>query len=69
MTSMNYDSGWKTLVLYFNGHRIDGSLSLSVSFSVCLSVCLSVCISLSLSLSLSLSVVYPCASFATIVRP
>jgi hypothetical protein len=24
VTSMNYESGWKTLVLYFNGHRIDG---------------------------------------------
>ncbi|KAJ1483404.1 Aspartyl/Asparaginyl beta-hydroxylase-domain-containing protein [Baffinella frigidus] len=24
VTSMNYDSGWKTLVLYFNGHRIEG---------------------------------------------
>ena len=23
VTSMNYESGWKTLVLYFNGHRID----------------------------------------------
>ena len=22
VTSMNYDSGWRTLVLYFNGHRI-----------------------------------------------
>jgi len=24
VTSMNYDSGWKTLVLFYNGHRIDG---------------------------------------------
>jgi len=23
VTSMNYDSGWKTLVLFYNGHRID----------------------------------------------
>jgi hypothetical protein len=23
VTSMNYESGWKTLVLYFNGHRIE----------------------------------------------
>jgi beta-hydroxylase len=24
VTSMNYDAGWKTLVLFYNGHRIDG---------------------------------------------
>ena len=24
VTSMNYESGWKTLVLFYNGHRIDG---------------------------------------------
>mmetsp|Transcript_19377 Transcript_19377/g.47554 ORF Transcript_19377/g.47554 Transcript_19377/m.47554 type:complete len:360 (+) Transcript_19377:143-1222(+) len=24
VTSMNYESGWKTLVLFFNGHKIDG---------------------------------------------
>ena len=24
VTSMNYDSGWKTLVLFYNGHRIKG---------------------------------------------
>jgi aspartyl/asparaginyl beta-hydroxylase (cupin superfamily) len=24
VTSMNYDSGWKTLVLFYNGHRIAG---------------------------------------------
>lgn len=24
VTSMNYDSGWKTLVLFYNGHRIPG---------------------------------------------
>ncbi|CAB9514385.1 Aspartate beta-hydroxylase domain-containing protein 2 [Seminavis robusta] len=24
VTSMNYDSGWKTLVLFYNGHRIEG---------------------------------------------
>ena len=24
VTSMNYDSGWKTLVLFFNGHKING---------------------------------------------
>jgi len=23
VTSMNYDSGWKTMVLFYNGHRID----------------------------------------------
>ena len=24
VTSMNYESGWKTLVLFYNGHRIEG---------------------------------------------
>ena len=24
VTSMNYEVGWKTLVLFYNGHRIDG---------------------------------------------
>lgn len=24
VTSMNYDQGWKTLVLFYNGHRIEG---------------------------------------------
>lgn len=24
VTSMNYDSGWKTVVLFYNGHRIEG---------------------------------------------
>ena len=34
VASMNYDSGWKTCVLCFNGHRIDGSLSLSLSLAL-----------------------------------
>ena len=24
VTSMNYEAGWRTLVLFYNGHRIDG---------------------------------------------